>query len=126
MPRKLFPLATGSGRRRRRRLVLAAAFPVVLAGVVLAAAGGSGEKAPAKASASSAGIVRASSAGTGRSALVSGSQSASFGPNVGTGIYQGVSPAVSSLPAVPVQPSTSITTRDNEELGTRGASSNVE
>jgi hypothetical protein len=123
MPRKLFPLATGSGRGRRRWFVLVVAFPVVLAGVVLAAAGGSGGKAPAKAS--PGGIVRESRAGTDGAALASGTQSASFGPNVRTGVYQGVSPAVSSLPAVPVQPSTSITARDNEELGTGGTSPNV-
>src|SRR5207247_1802032 len=105
MPRKVIP--AGVVRLgRHRRPVLVAAFPVVLAGIALAVAGGSGGGTSGKAS--SGGIVRASSAGTASSSLVSGTQNASFGPNVGTGIYQGVSPAVSSLPELPVKTPTSI------------------
>ena len=122
MPRKVIP--AGIARLgRHRRLVLVAAFPVVLAGIMLAVASGSGGGTSVKAA--PGGIVRASSGGTAPSSLVSGAQSTSFGPNVSTGIYQGVSPAVSSLPVLPVKPPTSITPRDIEALKPVGSASNV-
>jgi hypothetical protein len=40
----------------------------------------------------------------------------SFGPTVGQGAFDGESPAVSSLPVLPVPPLTTITARDNESL----------
>jgi hypothetical protein len=122
MPRKVIP-AGFALLGRHRRLVLVAAFSVVLAGIVLAAASGSGGGTSGKAF--PGGIARASSSGTASSSLVSGTQDTSFGPNVGTGIYQGVSPAVSSLPVLPVKTPTSITPRDIEALKTVGSPSNV-
>jgi hypothetical protein len=104
-------------------MVVVAVFPAVLACVALAAAGGSGERTSGKAA--TGGIARASSAGSGSPTLVSGTQSTSFGPNVSTGIYQGVSPAVSSLPVLPVTPPASITSKENETLGSGGAPSDV-
>ena len=91
MPRKLVP--------PRRRTVIVASLPVVLAGAVLALAGaGTAGKGAVH------GRVGASNSGTAGSSLASAPATASFGPNVSTGIYQGESPAVSSLPVLPVVP----------------------
>jgi hypothetical protein len=97
MLRKLLgPVTAALGRRRRTVIVVS--LPVVLAGAILALAGGS--------SRGTAGIfhglVRASSSATAGSTLASGRSETSFGPNVYTGIYQGESPPVASLPVLPV------------------------
>jgi hypothetical protein len=54
------------------------------------------------------------------------SATAAFGPQVGTGTFDGISPAVSSLPVLPVPTPTSLSARDNEMLGAaQGSSSNA-
>src|SRR5213080_1246199 len=102
MLRKLLgPVTAALGRRRRT--VIVASLPVVLAGAILALAGASGGGAGGKAAVH--GLVRASNNATAGTALASSATSAtSFGPTVYTGIYQGVSPTVASLPVLPVNP----------------------
>jgi hypothetical protein len=100
MPRKLFPPAA----RRRRRTIVVASLPVVIAGVVFAVAGGSGAGTTGKDSTHAFGIARASSAVAGGALASTATPSASFGPHVSNGIFQGTSPAVSSLPVLPVTP----------------------
>ena len=51
--------------------------------------------------------------------------SASFGPNVGTGAFQGVSSAVADLPVVVAPAVTSLNPRDNEHLVASSGSSNA-
>jgi hypothetical protein len=98
-----------------------ASLPVVLAGAILAFTGGSGGGTAGKGA--TRGLARASSSGTGDSALASSaSTGGSFGPNVSTGLYQGVSPAVSSLPVLPVTPG-QLRARDVETLGRSGSPS---
>src|SRR6266566_234114 len=86
MPRKLAP--------PRRRTAIVASLPVVLAAQRKDRAGNGAVH----------GLVRASNSATAGPSLVSAPATASFGPNVSTGIYQGESPAVSSLPVLPVVP----------------------
>jgi hypothetical protein len=57
------------------------------------------------------GVVFASS----RTATASAT-TASVGPNIGQGTFDGESPAVSSLPVLPVPPLTTLVARDNESL----------
>ena len=81
-----------------------ASLPVVIAGVVFAVAGGSGAGTIGKDSTHAFGIARASSAAAGAGLASTATPSASFGPHVSNGIFQGTSPAVSSLPVLPVTP----------------------
>jgi hypothetical protein len=112
MPRKLIPpLVTVV--KRRRRLFFVASLPVVLVSVSLAVAGGSGGGTTGKGAAP--GVIRASSSGASSALSSSSTPTASFGPNVATGTYQGESPAVSSLPELPVT-SGPIKARDIESL----------
>src|SRR5213082_3132134 len=98
MLRKLLgPVTAALGRRRRT--VIVASLPVVLAGAILALAGASGGGAGGKAAVH--GLVRATN---GTELASSATSSTSFGPTVYTGIYQGVSPTVASLPVLPVNP----------------------
>src|SRR5690348_1219437 len=98
MVRKIVPRAVARAGRRREALV-AAAFAVVLAGVALAAAGGAGRSG--KATTHGYGIARASAVATPVSSSTTGG-TASFGPHVVNGTFLGTSPAVSSLPVLPV------------------------
>jgi hypothetical protein len=70
------------------------------------------------------GLVRASNSATGGSSLASASATSSFGPNVLNGIYEGESPAVSSLPVLPVIPG-QVQARGIESLQ-QGGGSNVQ
>ena len=97
----------------RKRTLVVASLPVVLAGAILALAGGSGGGTAGKGAA--AGLVRATSSGTPQSSLASAGISGTFGPHVSQGLYQGVSPDVSSLPVLPVSAGP-LHTRDNESL----------
>ena len=98
-----------------RKLIVALVL-AVLAGATVALAGGgtTGTRA-------THGLVRASSSGTASGSLASAGTTASFGPNVIDGIYQGESPAVSQLPILPVIPGP-LHTRDNESLHGGGSS----
>jgi hypothetical protein len=98
MRRKLIPRAVTRGGWRRDAVV-AAAFAVVLAAVALAAVGGSGTSG--KATAHGYGIARASAVATPVSSSTA-STASSFGPHVVNGTLLGTSPAVSSLPVLPV------------------------
>jgi hypothetical protein len=100
MVRKLLP-QTAAGLRRRRRTVLVVSLPVVLAGIVLAATAGSAGT-PARGAAS--GIVRAGNSASSGTASSTASTSGTFGPTVINGAFQGESPAVASLPVLPVLP----------------------
>jgi hypothetical protein len=102
----------------RKRTLVVASLPVVLAGAILALAGGSGGGTSGKGAA--VGLVRASNSGTLQSSLASATISGTFGPHVSQGLYQGVSPDVSSLPVLPVLPGR-LHTRDNESLRPGGA-----
>src|SRR2546428_2505860 len=82
-----------------RRTVIVSTLLVVLAGAAVGLAGGSGGE-----SGGFRGLVRASSSAAVASAPGSTAHVASFGPTVYTGIYQGESPAVASLPVLPVNP----------------------
>jgi hypothetical protein len=98
-----------------RRLLIVAALVAVLVGIARVSGGASSDQAGVV-SHTSAGIVRSGSSATaGGSGSVTASAT-SFGPNVGNGIYDGESPAVSDLPVLPVPAPTSITARDNENL----------
>jgi hypothetical protein len=103
MSRKLFPPVAAAVRRRRRTLVVAS-VPVVLAGVVFAVAGGSGGGTAGRDATQAFGIARASSAAAGSALASTSTSSASFGPHVSNGIFQGESPEVASLPVLPVVP----------------------
>jgi hypothetical protein len=98
------------------------AYPgVALAALVLGAAFliAGGPQHSRAAAAHGTGIASASSNEPDRAAAQSFKAVAlptSFGPNVVNGIYDGESPAVSSLPVLPVQPITTIVTRDNESV----------
>jgi hypothetical protein len=81
---------------------LVASLPVVLAGVVLALTGGAGSGTAARGA--HVGLVRAAATAAGGSAVTSLDTGLSFGPNVINGTFQGESPAVSSLPVLPVIP----------------------
>jgi len=111
MVRKLLPQAVATLKRRRRTGIVVS-LPVVLAGIVLAATAGS---AGTPARGAGVGIVRAGSSVSSGSAVSAGNTSTSFGPNVVNGQFQGESPAVSTLPILPVIPGP-LHTRDNESL----------
>src|SRR5919198_1737526 len=100
---------------RRRRTVIVSTLSVLLAGTALALAGGTAGKTPIH------GLVRASNSATGESASGSVSNTTSFGPTVYTGIYQGESPPVASLPVLPVNPGP-LQAREIELLRSGGAS----
>jgi hypothetical protein len=102
----------------RKRTLVVASLPVLLAGAILALAGGSGGGTTGKGAA--VGLARAASSGTSVSSLGSATVSGTFGPHVSQGLYQGVSPDVSSLPVLPVLPGP-LHTRDNESLRPGGA-----
>jgi hypothetical protein len=114
MSRKLFPPVAAAVRRRRRTLVVAS-VPVVLAGVVFAVAGGSGGGTAGRDATQAFGIARASSAAAGSALASTSTSSASFGPHVSNGIFQGESPEVASLPVLPVTPG-QIRSREIESL----------
>jgi hypothetical protein len=98
-----------------RRALVVAALPVVLAAVVVALAGGPGAGTTGKGATRAYGIARASSAG---GSVVNGTAVASTatpGPQVINGQFQGTSPAVSSLPVLPV-PQAPLKTRPIESL----------
>jgi hypothetical protein len=103
---------------RRRTFVVAAAL-VVLGAVVAAVAGGSGARTSGKDATRAYGIVRASSANVvpGGSAVAS---TATGGPHVINGQFQGTSPDVSSLPVLPV-PHSPLQTRQIESLKPGGS-----
>ena len=115
MVRKLLPQAVATLKGRRRTGIVVS-LPVVLAGIVLAATAGS---AGTPARGTGAGIVRAGSSVSNGTAVSAGNTSASFGPNVVNGVFQGESPAVSTLPVLPVIPGP-LHTRDNESLQAGG------
>src|SRR3954452_15109641 len=85
----------------RRRTIVVAALPVVTAAVVVAIAGGSGAGTTSKGATQAFGIARASSAGS-TASNVSAAAAATAGPQVINGQFQGASPAVSTLPVLPV------------------------
>lgn len=98
-----------------RRLVIVAALVAVLVGIARVSGGASSNQAGAV-SHPSAGIARSGSRATAGGSGNATASATSFGPNVGNGIYDGESPAVSDLPVLPVPAPTSITARDNENL----------
>ena len=118
--KRLGPVTAALGRRRRRRTVIVASLPVLLAGAILALAGGSGGGTSGEAAVH--GLVRAGSNATAGSAFASATSATSFGPTVYTGIYQGVSPTVASLPVLPVNPGP-LRARGVESLQAGGSSS---
>jgi hypothetical protein len=108
---------------KRNRLGLAGTGLLVLV-LAAAVAGGSVSRSEARSEAAgehAEGLVAASAereeqeAGE-RSVRTARVASSSFGPNVVNGRFDGVSPAVSSLPVIRALPITSVTARDNEEL----------
>ncbi len=111
MVRKFVPRAVARGGWRREAFV-AAAFAVVLAGIALAAAGGAGSSG--KATTHGYGIARASAVSTPASSSTTATSS-SFGPRVVDGTLLGTSPAVSSLPVLPV-PQSPLTSLPIESL----------
>jgi hypothetical protein len=115
MVRKLLPRAVATLKRRRRTGIVVS-LPVVLAGIVLAATAGS---AGTPARGAGVGIVRAGSSASNGALVSAGNTSTSFGPNVVNGQFQGESPAVSTLPILPVIPGP-LHTRDNESLQAGG------
>jgi hypothetical protein len=114
MPRRLVP-QLAAGARRRRRTIVVASLPVVLAGIAFAVAGGSGTGTAGKDATKAFGMARASSGSAAVSLASTATTQASPGPHVGTGTFQGVSPAVSSLSVLPVTAGP-ITTRGIESL----------
>jgi hypothetical protein len=60
-----------------------------------------------------------------RQAAVAAAANATLGPHVGTGRFQGVSPAVASLPVVKAPIVTSLNTRDNEHLVAQSGTSSA-
>jgi hypothetical protein len=95
------------------RVFVLLSLTALLVGIAHAGGGGASRE-PAKAG---AGIARAASSGiAGASTGSTTAASTSFGPNVGNGVFNGTSPAVSDLPVLPVSPVTSLRTRDNENL----------
>jgi hypothetical protein len=104
MPRKL-SASLAACLRRRRRPIIVASLPVVLVSVIIAATGSSaGGSSTGKGAA--VGIARAAASGSSGSlatgAVNTKATAATSGPTVINGIYQGESPAVSSLPVLPV------------------------
>jgi hypothetical protein len=100
MVRKLLPQAVATLKRRRRTGIVVS-LPVVLAGIVLAATAGS---AGTPAREAGVGIVRAGSSVSNGTGVSTDKTLSSFGPNVIDGVFQGESPAVSTLPILPVIP----------------------
>ena len=98
MSRKFFPPA----RWRRRRTVVVASLPVVIAAVVVAVAGGSGAGTTGKESTHAYRDRPREQRGPGRRSGLAATASATAGPQVINGHFQGTSPAVSSLPVLPV------------------------
>ncbi len=119
MPRKLIPLVAAV--RRRRRTVVVASLPVALAGVVLAVAGGTTGK---DAATHSFGLARASSGAVRASPASAGATTPTDGPQVIEGTFFGESPAVSSLPVLPVTPG-QVQSREIESLTSSSSSSNA-
>src|SRR2546422_8804877 len=99
-------------QRRSLRWRLVVGGTLLIASVVAALVAGAGSAV--RSSSPSAGIVRASSSGV----VQRGTYTAvrSFGPNVGNGVFDGESPAVSDLPVLPVAPVTQIVPRENESV----------
>lgn len=98
MVRKFIPRAA-AWRGRRRTIVVASLLPVALAAVALAAVGGAGTNG--NATTHDYGIARASAVGTASSATAAPA-SPTAGPQVIQGTFLGTSPAVASLPVLPV------------------------
>jgi len=65
---------------------------------------------------SSLGIVRAGSSAVHATRTAATAANATFGPHVGTGVYQGDSPAVADLPVVQAPVVTTLNARDSEQL----------
>ena len=84
----------------RRRTFVVTAVLVVLGAVVAALAGGTGARTSGKDATRAYGIVRASSAGVTSGTAVA--STATAGPQVIDGTFQGTSPDVDSLPVLPV------------------------
>jgi hypothetical protein len=105
---------------KRIRLGIAgrALLVLVLGAVVFAGSSSRGSTKPAAVARDADGLVAASSDRDAREASTrtASKATASFGPNVVNGRFDGVSPAVSGLPVRVALPVTSITARDNEEL----------
>jgi len=104
-----------SARGFSRRLLIVAALVGVLVGIARVSGGASSNQA-GLVSHPSAGIARSGSTASGGGSGIVTASATSFGPNVGNGIYDGESPAVSDLPVLPVPAPTSIIARDNENL----------
>ncbi|MGB2951921.1 MAG: hypothetical protein WBB74_00855 [Gaiellaceae bacterium] len=101
-------------------------IPAIAVGAVWVATSGSAGKRQKETARPSVGIVReGSSAVSGTGAATTGPATTSFGPNVGDGTFDGESPAVSSLPVLPINPPSSVTPRDNESLKPNTAPLNV-
>src|SRR5438034_5580441 len=102
-------------QRRSLRRRLAAGGSLLIASVVAALVAGAGSAV--RSSERSVGIARAGGTGLVQQAQRNAqSRVASFGPNVGEGVFDGESPAVSDLPVLPVAPVTQIVPRENESL----------
>jgi hypothetical protein len=113
---------------KRIRLGMAGRALLVLGltAVVLAGSTSRSGAKPAAVARDADGVVAASSDRDAREATAARSTRAatsSFGPNVVNGRFDGVSPAVSSLPVRVALPVTSVTARDNEELQPSGGTS---
>src|SRR2546421_9388922 len=104
-----------SARGFSRRLLIVAALVAVLVGIARVSGGASSSQAGVV-SHPSAGIARSGSTASGGGSGIVTASATSFGPNVGNGIYDGESPAVSDLPVLPGPAPTSIIARDNENL----------
>ncbi|OLB24360.1 MAG: hypothetical protein AUH17_04360 [Actinobacteria bacterium 13_2_20CM_68_14] len=109
------PRSAVSARGFSRRLLIVAALVGVLVGIARVSGGASSNQA-GLVSHPSAGIARSGSSATAAGSGTVTASATSFGPNVGNGIYDGESPAVSDLPVLPVPAPTSIIARDNENL----------
>ena len=100
MSRKLVPQALALLKSRRRVFVVAS-LPIVLAALVVAIAGSG---TTGNGATRLTGIARASSSGgtTGLAGAATAASTATAGPQVIQGDFQGTSPEVSSLPVLPV------------------------
>jgi hypothetical protein len=105
----------------RGRIFIVLSLVALLVGVARLSGGGS----QAGTQAARAGIARASSSAGASATLSSSTTAPSFGPHVGSGAFNGTSPAVSDLPLLPVAPLTSVTQRDNENLHPNATASNA-
>ena len=122
MSRKFVPQAAAL-LSRRRRIFVVASVTVALAAVVFSIAGsgvGGGNAARV-----TAGIARASATGSSSSLAATGATAPMAGPQVIDGDFQGESPAVASLPVLPVVQSP-IHTREIEALKPAAAQSRHE